>query len=142
MAMKDYSDEFKADAVALYELTPGRCARASPLNWVLPVGRCARGSWRSTSGAGVDVAFAPGAQRPQRACVPHSASTPEAERIREFEARIRALQASERKLATERDVGLFRPCEGRRVTGWQGRCPENAARSARGVIEAASLVLL
>jgi transposase len=27
MAMKDYSEEFKADAVALYESTPGRRCR-------------------------------------------------------------------------------------------------------------------
>jgi transposase len=36
--------------------------------------------------------------------VPRGTSTPEAERIRELEARIRALEASERKLATERDI--------------------------------------
>jgi transposase-like protein len=33
MAMKVYSDEFKADAVALFESTPGQRTRALPLAW-------------------------------------------------------------------------------------------------------------
>ncbi|MGW1004338.1 hypothetical protein [Streptomyces sp. NPDC002520] len=35
MATKDYSDEFKADGVALYESTPGASYKTSPLTWAL-----------------------------------------------------------------------------------------------------------
>lgn len=40
MAMKDYSDEFKADAVALYESTPGATyKRTPPIDGVDQAGR-------------------------------------------------------------------------------------------------------
>lgn len=43
MAMKDYSDEFKADAVDLYESTPGATYKTSPLTWALTGRPCASG---------------------------------------------------------------------------------------------------
>ncbi|MEU9380401.1 IS3 family transposase [Streptomyces sp. NPDC048279] len=100
MAMKDYSDEFKADAVALYESTPGAIYksvaadlgvnRATPRAWVL----------RDRERRGITAAAAkPGAQ-PREAV----ASADPDERVRQLEARVAELEASERKLATERDI--------------------------------------
>lgn len=104
MAMKDYSDEFRADAVALYESTPGATYKGIAAD--LGVSRGALRTWvlaaRERRGEG--PVAAPGPDGPPRARVARGASTPEAERIRELEARVRALEASERKLATERDI--------------------------------------
>ncbi|GGZ11876.1 transposase [Streptomyces nitrosporeus] len=102
MAMKDYSDEFKADAVALYESTPGATYKsiAADLginrntlrNWVLR-------SQELRSGA----PDARGARTAVRATQATPAAEPD-ERIRQLEARVAELEASERKLATERDI--------------------------------------
>ena len=104
MAMKDYSEEFKVDAVALYESTPGATYKGIAAD--LGVARGTLRTWvlAEHERRGVDPAAQARAQRPARAYVPRGASTPEAMRIRELEARIRALEASERKLASERDI--------------------------------------
>jgi len=104
MAMKDYSDEFKADAVALYESTPGATYKGIATD--LGIARGTLRTWvlAEHERRGVDPAAQAQAQHPPRAYVPRGTSTPEAERVRELEARIRALEASERKLATERDI--------------------------------------
>ncbi|MFC5786676.1 MULTISPECIES: IS3 family transposase [Streptomyces] len=100
MAMKDYSDEFKADAVALYESTPGATYksiaadlginRATLREWVLRDREC-----RGVTAAGAKPAGG------HRAAVP---SADPDERVRQLEARVAELEASERKLATERDI--------------------------------------
>ncbi len=90
MAMKDYSDEFKADAVALYESTPGATYRATLREWVL----------RDRERRGVTATAAKPTVQPE-AAVPSDAPD---ERIRQLEARVAELEASERKLATERDT--------------------------------------
>jgi transposase len=104
MAMKDYSEEFRADAVALYESTPGATYKGIAAD--LGVSRGALRLWvlAARERRGGDRAGVPDVQRPARGRVPAGASTPEAVRIRELEARIRQLEASERKLATERDI--------------------------------------
>ena len=104
MAMKDYSDEFRADAVALYESTPGATYKGIAAD--LGVSRGALRAWvvGARVARGQEPAPSPVAGRPVRSRVPGGASGSEAERIRELEARIRQLEASERKLATERDI--------------------------------------
>jgi transposase len=104
MAMKDYSDEFRADAVALYESTPGATYKGIAAD--LGVSRGALRLWvlAARERRGGDLADGPDVQRPARGRVPAGAATPEAVRIRELEARVRQLEASERKLATERDI--------------------------------------
>ena len=104
MAMKDYSDEFRADAVALYESTPGATYKGIAAD--LGISRGALRAWvlAEHERRGLAPAVAPGAPRPSHTRVPRGASSPEAMRIRELEARVRALEASERKLATERDI--------------------------------------
>jgi transposase len=104
MAMKDYSEEFRADAVALYESTPGATYKGIAAD--LGVSRGALRLWvlAARERRAVGPAGGPGVQRPTRGRVPAGALTPEAVRIRELEARVRQLEASERKLATERDI--------------------------------------
>ena len=104
MAMKDYSEEFKADAVALYDSTPGATYKGIAAD--LGIARGTLRAWvlAEHERRGVDPAVATEARRPPHAGVPRGASTPEAARIRELEARVRALEATERKLATERDI--------------------------------------
>ena len=104
MAMKDYSEEFRADAVALYESTPGATYKGIAAD--LGVSRGALRLWvlAARERRGGEPVGGPGVQRSVRARLPAGASTPEQVRIRELEARVRALEASERKLATERDI--------------------------------------
>ncbi|MDX2661143.1 IS3 family transposase [Streptomyces stelliscabiei] len=100
MAMKDYSDEFKADAVALYESTPGATYKSIAAD--LGVNRATLREWvlRDRERRGITAAVAkPGAQ--PRKAVP---SADPDERVRQLEARVAELEASERKLATERDI--------------------------------------
>lgn len=100
MAMKDYSDEFKADAVALYESTPGATYKSIAAD--LGVNRATLREWvlRDRERRGVSGAAAKPAA-PRREAVP---SADPDERVRQLEARVAELEASERKLATERDI--------------------------------------
>ncbi|MFD8016179.1 IS3 family transposase [Streptomyces sp. NPDC058955] len=104
MAMKDYSGEFKADAVALYESTPGATYKSIAAD--LGINRATLREWvlrdRECRGVATTVP-APAGQ----AAVRTEKTTPSAdpdERIRQLEARVAELEASERKLATERDI--------------------------------------
>src|ERR1044072_4540119 len=109
MAMKDYSDEFKADAVTLYESTPGATYksiaadlginRATLREWVLR-DRERRGVTASTPSAGPTPTARPG-QSP-------SSADPD-ERLRQLEARGAELETNERKLATGRTSCARRP---------------------------------
>ncbi|MCY0963130.1 transposase [Streptomyces sp. H27-H5] len=100
MALKDYSDEFKADAVALYESTPGATYKSIAAD--LGVNRATLREWvlRDRERRGVTAA-------PAKPTARHRAVVPPAdpdERVRRLEARVAELEASERKLATERDI--------------------------------------
>jgi transposase len=103
MAMKDYSDEFKADAVAMFESTPGATYKSIAAD--LGVNRATLRQWvlRDRGRRGAGPAATRDARTPAR--VPHAvpSSDPD-ERIRQLEARVAELEASERKLATERDI--------------------------------------
>ncbi|MEU2835339.1 transposase [Streptomyces lavendulae] len=100
MALKDYSDEFKADAVALCESTAGATYKGIAAD--LGVNRATLWAWvlwdRERRGATATVAKP--AARPQKALP----SADPNERVRQLEARVAELEASERKLATERDI--------------------------------------
>ncbi|WP_239150605.1 IS3 family transposase [Streptomyces sp. SID13588] len=100
MAMKDYSDEFKADAVALYESTPAATYKSIAAD--LGINRATLREWvlRDRERRGVTAAATTPAARPIGA-VP---SADPDERVRQLEARVAELEASERKLATERDI--------------------------------------
>jgi transposase len=104
MAMKDYSDEFKADAVALYESTPG--ATYKDIAADLGISRGTLREWvlrdRDRRGLAPTDARRAG-MTPARAGQAAASDDPD-ERIRQLEARVAELEASERKLATERDI--------------------------------------
>ncbi|MBK3573464.1 transposase [Streptomyces sp. MBT65] len=100
MVMKECSDEFRADAVALYESTPGAIYKSIAAD--LGVNRAPLREWvlRDRERRGVTAEAAkPGA--PSREAVP---SADPDERVRQLEARVAQLEASERKLATQRDI--------------------------------------
>ncbi|MEH0450267.1 transposase [Streptomyces sp. B21-102] len=103
MAMKDYSDEFKADAVALFESAPGATYKSIATD--LGINRNTLRNWvlrdRERRGAGPEAVrdTRPATRDPQT----NPSSEPD-ERIRQLEARVAELEASERKLATERDI--------------------------------------
>lgn len=100
MAMKDYSDEFRADAVALYESTPGATYKSIAAD--LGVNRATLREWvlRDRERRGVTAAVEKPGGPPGEAV----ASVDPDERVRLLEARVAELEASERKLATERDI--------------------------------------
>nr|WP_157597140.1 IS3 family transposase [Streptacidiphilus rugosus] len=104
MAMKDYSDEFKADAVALYESTPG--ATYKDIAADLGINRATLREWvlRDRDRRGIAPTDARrGGTALARAGQPAASDDPD-ERIRQLEARVAELEASEQKLATERDI--------------------------------------
>ncbi|MFF9757343.1 IS3 family transposase [Streptomyces sp. NPDC014344] len=103
MAMKDYSDEFKADAVALYESTPRATYKSIAAD--LGINRATLREWvlRDRERRAVSAAPAPAGQTPARTGTTTSSADPD-ERIRQLEARVAELEASERKPATERDI--------------------------------------
>ncbi|MFE5537111.1 hypothetical protein [Streptomyces sp. NPDC056492] len=100
MAMKDYSDEFKAHAVAPYKSTPGATYKSSAAD--LGVNRAMLGECvlRDRERRGVTCTVAKPAARPREAAL----SVDPDERVRRPEARGAELEASERKLATKRDI--------------------------------------
>ncbi|MFJ5535473.1 IS3 family transposase, partial [Streptomyces sp. NPDC093261] len=104
MAMKDYSDEFKADAVALYESTPGATYKSIAAD--LGINRNTLRNWvlRDRRRRGVDPAAPPTAGKAVAGAGQEASASDPDERIRQLEARVRELEASERKLATERDI--------------------------------------
>ncbi|WP_328404212.1 IS3 family transposase [Streptomyces sp. NBC_00390] len=100
MAMKDYSDEFKADAVGLYASTPGATYKSIAAD--LGVNRATLREWvlRDRERRGITAAAAKPDAQPREA----APSADPNERVRQLEARVAELEASERKLATERDI--------------------------------------
>jgi transposase len=97
MARKNYSDEFKGDAVALYRDTEG--ATITAIAGDLGVSEATLSAW--CKAAGVPIRHArPGSAA---ATVMGGAETPEQELCR-LRAENRALRAEQAKLGTERDI--------------------------------------
>lgn len=103
MAMKDYSDEFKADAVALCEGTPGATYNITAAD--LGINGATLREWvlRDRERRGVTATPTTAGDTPARPLAAASSADPD-EGIRQFGARGAELEASERKLATERDI--------------------------------------
>ncbi|MGN9847559.1 IS3 family transposase [Nonomuraea sp. H19] len=104
MALKDYSEEFKADAVALYESTPGATYKGIATD--LGVSRGSLRAWilRARARRGEEPASPPTSSDTGRTRQPAGPGDEAAERIAQLEARVRELEASEKKLTTERDI--------------------------------------
>lgn len=104
MALKDYSEEFKADAVALYESTPGATCKGIAID--LGVSRGSLRAWvlRARARRGEEPVSPPTSSDTGRTRQPAGPGDEAAERIAQLEARVRELEASEKKLTTERDI--------------------------------------
>ncbi|ABL81662.1 transposase IS3/IS911 family protein [Nocardioides sp. JS614] len=109
MARKNYSDEFRRQAVDLYESTPGATVRGIADD--LGVERGTLRHWLEQFGTGKKTA-ADGTltssplktdQPARRASKVAAEETPE-QRIARLEARVLELEVSEQKLTTEREI--------------------------------------
>ena len=99
MARKSYSDEFRRQAVDLYESTPGATFQGIAAD--LGIARGTLADWVRTLGTGTTTAAIShppgGAPGPGRA-------EPHAVQVARLEARVAELEAEKRKLATEREI--------------------------------------
>lgn len=106
MASKNYSKEFRCQAVDLYESTPGATlkgiaadlgvARGTLAGWVDKLGRS------SKTGAG-SLSSARNPRSPAQSAGPARDGSP-AEKIARLEAELASARAQNTKLATERDI--------------------------------------
>ncbi|WP_345376834.1 IS3 family transposase, partial [Promicromonospora umidemergens] len=98
MSMKDYSDEFRADAVALYESTPGATLRGIAAD--LGVSRGTLRDWvvKARAGRGEE----PSLRGPR--IKSETVGKPPSGRVAELEAQVRKLEAEKALLTTEREI--------------------------------------
>ena len=108
MARKNYSEEFRRQAVALYESMPGATFKGIAAD--LGVSRGALAGWVRMLGTDPHAQDTPpvtaeGEPAPRVAPPPGAAAArgPSA-RIARLEAQVAALEAEKKKLATERDI--------------------------------------
>lgn len=104
MARKTYSEEFRRQAVELYETTPGATVRGIAEDLGIVRGTLTQwlrelGTGTKTNPDGANVPSPPGASR-REACAGES---PQQELAR-LRARVRELEINERKLTTEREI--------------------------------------
>ena len=111
MVRKNYSDEFRRQAVDLYESTPGATLKGIAAD--LGVERATLKRWVDLYGTGKKAAAdgststsGSGSASPARTSVTAGSARPEspAAKIARLEARVAELEASEKKLATEREI--------------------------------------
>lgn len=107
MARKNYSEEFRRQAVDLYESTPGATVRgiAEDLGVVRGTLRQwieAHGSGKKTAADGT-LTSSPLQPTPSPSRSGPAGETPE-QRIYRLEARVAELEVSEKKLTTEREI--------------------------------------
>ncbi len=108
MARKNYSDEFRRQAVDLYESTPGTTVRGIAAD--LGVERTTLALWLDNLGTGTapdgTCTRSPRSARPPRekpGAAPATDETPE-QRLTRLEAENKALRAEKTKLETEREI--------------------------------------
>jgi transposase len=114
MARKNYSEDFRRQAVQLYESTPGATFKGIAAD--LGVSRGALAGWVRALGSDPDgqatspAAEDSGGEHPGTlsASTPSAGSrpgrAPSSSRIARLEAQVAALEAEKKKLATERDI--------------------------------------
>jgi transposase len=102
MARKHYTDEFRRQAVDLYESTPGATLRGIAED--LGIVRGTLTEWVRALGTGTTTASTGSPSTPPGP--PQSGQRPESQtaRIGRLEARVKELEASETKLSTEREI--------------------------------------
>jgi transposase len=103
MARKHYTDEFRRQAVDLYESTPGATLRGIAED--LGIVRGTLTEWVRALGTGTTTASTGSPSTPPGASS-SSGQRPESQtaRIARLEARVKELEASETKLSTEREI--------------------------------------
>ena len=116
MARKSYSDEFRRQAVDLYESTPGATFKGIAADLGITRGALAEwvralGTGTTTTTAGMTAAGSPGPAFKASRHVPAARSAPgsgkgesAAARIARLEARVAELEAETTKLSTEREI--------------------------------------
>jgi transposase len=107
MARKNYSDEFRRQAVDLYESTPGATVRG--IAGDLGVERGTLRHWLDLYGTGkktaADGTMTRSPLKPQQsASAPAPADETPEQRLVRLEARVRELEAETTKLTTEREI--------------------------------------
>jgi transposase len=100
MARKSYSDEFRRQAVDLYESTPGATFQGIAAD--LGIARGTLAEWVRTLGTGTTTAAI--THPPAGALAPPGRAEPHAVQVARLEARVAELEADKRKLATEREI--------------------------------------
>ncbi len=95
MARKSYTDEFRRQAVDLYESTPG--ATLSGIADDLGISRGTLSDWVKAFGTGSTTAAMSSPPPPGRLETP-------AEKVARLEARVAELEAEHKKLATEKAI--------------------------------------
>ena len=101
MARKNYSEEFRRQAVDLYESTPGATLRGIAAD--LGISRGTLADWVHTLGTGSTATTTTTATRSPTG--PTSGRVePAAAKVARLEARVAELEANQRKLAVERDI--------------------------------------
>jgi len=112
MARKNYSEEFRRQAVDLYESTPGATLRGIAADLGIERATLARwvevyGSGKKTTGDGITISSRPSGAR-RRGTRPGAEPEPELEtleaRIARLEAENARLRAEQTKLTTEREI--------------------------------------
>jgi len=101
MARKHYTDEFRRQAVDLYESTEGATFKGIADDLGLARGTLAQ--WVSALGTGTTTASTGPATPPSSASPPGRAES-HAARLARLEARVRELEAEKVKLSTEREI--------------------------------------
>jgi transposase len=100
MARKSYSDEFRRQAVDLYESTPGATFQGIAADLGIARGKLAE--WVRTLGTGTTTAAI--AAPPPAGASGSGRAEPHAVQVARLEARVAELEAEKRKLATEREI--------------------------------------
>ena len=95
MARKNYSDEFRRQAVDLYESTPG--ATLSGIADDLGISRGTLAAWARALGTGTTAAALTAPPNPGRAESP-------AAKVARLEARVAELEAERKKIETEKSI--------------------------------------
>jgi transposase len=108
MARKNYSEEFRRQAVDLYESTPGATLRGIAADLGIERATLARwvdlyGSGKKTTGDGTTISSGPSAARQRTTRAGAEPESPEA-RIARLEAENARLRAEQTKLTTEREI--------------------------------------
>jgi transposase len=101
MARKHYTDEFRRQAVDLYESTEGATLRG--IAGDLGIARGTLAQWVGALGTGTTTEATGASTTPSSTCPPGRVES-QAAKLARLEARVRELEAEKVKLSTEREI--------------------------------------